>query len=274
MVLLLIFLGFCTQIEASVDEEVVPVVGVSRQKIRPLGFPLLFRTREQQVLEEKKQFDLAVSELLSSITQTDIAQRKNHIFIFDVHGVLTTLKDPSDDILGITEKANEKLVTLYHQLKELGATVVISSAWRDMSRVFLSLDKTNIGHFEEIVFTSDEGYDIVHSGNVVSARETSKISNFFGGSGGDYSCKKEAAIWYANQQGVDQIFSITLFDDRTNNLEKFTGKKVTPNVCPLSLCESAQNNDLTTLVQTLSFYDRLITPQTLFRAVLVPDTSI
>lgn len=169
-----------------------------------------FVALEERDEEQRNSFNAEIIRLRGLLTTPGI-----HVVVFDCHGSLTDKKTPES-----TEGPYRQIVSLYHELFDLGAQVIISSAWENIERVLQSLRAAGIKNPEgirtEIAVeepTRTE-YTIVHAGNVVSAREEPHMEKTF-------TNKLEAALWYIGKQGITSIASITLFDDQDTNVRCF-----------------------------------------------------
>jgi hypothetical protein len=186
--------------------------GIRRQLSSTTDFSLVFPDIAQQNEQICKIFNAEVNKLRELITQTDESQRLRHLVIFDCHGTLTKEKVPDDH-----EHPYPKLTDLYHELCALKATVVISSAWDDMPRVLQSVGAAGIRRAEVVTTEIVDDYEIVHAGNVVGARNATRLPFE-----GNLFCKKrEAGIRFASQHGIKEINSLTLFDDQDTNIHAF-----------------------------------------------------
>lgn len=182
--------------------------------------PSLDPKREEAV--QREAFNSEIIKLREILSTGD---PKKHFVVFDCHGTLTNKKTPD-----VSERPYEEVVKIYQEFSAREATVIISSAWEDMGRVLQSLDAAGIKHASEIQTEIMEGYEIMYVGNVVSAREVERFLD-----ADKFYSKREAALWYARKQGIDEISSLTLLDDQDSNLQIFTreSRSVFSVSCPL-----------------------------------------
>lgn len=155
--------------------------------------------------------------LVELITKIPDHLRSHLFFIFDVHGTLTNAPTPGAD-----EGPHEILVGLYRQLSELGTTVLISSAWSEISGVLKSLDKAGITHLDESVVKEDtikvgqgSHFNILNLGNIVNVQYEGVLAL------DRLNTKSVAALWYARKLGIDSITVLALFDDNPENVSAF-----------------------------------------------------
>lgn len=194
------------------DEEDKPLKGQVSRAPKGLSSLSLLSCVDLKEQDEKERtaFYTEVARLRELLTTPG-----RHVVVFDCHGSLTNQKIPE-----ITEGPYRQIVDLYHEFSALDAIAVISSAWQDMERVLQSLHAAGIKSIEEtltgIVFEerTQTEYTIAHAGNVVSARQEPHLEK-------NFVNKLEAALWYARQQGITSIASITLLDDQDTHVRCF-----------------------------------------------------
>ncbi len=171
--------------------------------------------------ESSSRYSQLSSEYMDLIKRDLIAHKeaggdpKSFVFVFDVHGVLTSHANPDESAR--PEYARVRIVNFLKELKRLGATVVISSAWSDPARTAQSVRAAGLGDLlsKEITITPDylmgAMRDVVYIGpSVISVKDDTSASYFYG--------KALAGILAARDVEINRLY---LFDDSERNLNLF-----------------------------------------------------